>query len=110
MRKPNFKKAVLSPYVIISVLAGVILLSLTLFFRVNPVEGSVVDEKILGTPFHFFLLCTTMPAWIAGVVVGFTTFMSFPLMFLFQIIIFTFLGLLLRLIHRTIARFLHRHR
>ncbi len=109
MRKPNFKKIVLDPYVIVSVIIGVVLLTLTLIFRVNPVEASVVNEAIVGTPFHFFLLCTTMPAWIAGIVIGFTTIISYPLMFLFQIIIFTFLGLLLRLIHRAIIRSLHSH-
>ncbi len=102
MRKPDFKKIVLDPYVIASVIIGVILLILTLIFRVNPVECSVVNEAIVGTPFHLFLLWTTMPAWIAGIVIGFTTFISFPLMFLFQIIIFTFIGLLLRSIHRAI--------
>ena len=110
MRKPNFKKIFRDPYVIASVITGVVLLTLTLIFRVNPVEVSVVNDAIAGTPFHFFLLCMTMPAWIAGIVIGLTTFISFPLMFLFQIIIFTFVGLLLRLIHKTIARFLHRHR
>ena len=109
MQKAFFKNIVHEPYVIVSVITGVILLTLTLFFRVNPVEGSVVNESILGTFFHYILLFTTMPAWIAGIFIGFATCLSFPLMFLFQIIIFTFLGLLLRLVHRGIKRHLHSH-
>ena len=107
MYKANFKNIVCDPYVIVSVITGVILLILTLLFKVNPAEGSVVNEAVRGTIFHYFLLCTTMPAWIAGILIGFTTFLSFPLMFLFQIIIFTILGLLLRLAHRGIKRCLH---
>lgn len=94
MPKPTFKKMIPARYVITSALVGVILLSLTLFFRVNPAEGSVVDENIIGTPFHYFLYFTTMPAWIAGIFIGRSTFLSFPLMFLIQIIIFSFLGFL----------------
>ena len=107
MQKPIFKNTVRDPYVIVSVITGVILLTLTLLFRVNPVEGSVVNEAISGTFFVYILLFTTMPAWIAGIFIGFATFMSVPLMFLFQVTIYTFLGLLLRLIHRGIKRCLH---
>ena len=49
---------------------GALLLSLTLYFRVNPVEGSVVDERVVGSFFHYVLLVTTMPAWIAGALIA----------------------------------------
>ena len=77
---------------VVFMLAGSILLVLTLKFRVNPVEVTVVDDAIAGTNFHLFLLVTTMPAWIAGLVLGLGSFLSFPLMFVFQIIIFGLLG------------------
>lgn len=110
MQNAFLKKTVRDPYVIVSVITGAILLMFTLLFRVNPAECSVVNEAICGTFFHYILLFTTMPAWIAGVIVGLGTPLSYPLMFLFQAIIFTLLGLLLRLIHRGINRCLHFHR
>jgi len=91
---------------IVFVIIGVILLSLTLVFRVNPVEGSVVNDAIVGTTFHWFLLITTMPAWIAGIIVGMTTFLSFPFMFVFQIIIFWSMAKIVRLSYKTIKRLL----
>ncbi len=42
-------------------LIGVVLLSLTLYFGVNPVEATVVHPLIRGTWFHMLLLVTTMP-------------------------------------------------
>ncbi len=109
---PNitFKKVIPFLYIITLALVGVILLRLTLFFRINPAEATVVDERIVGTPFHCFLLFTTMPAWIAGFVLGGGKSLSFPLMYLVQIIIYSFFGYLLYLVRRAVGRFLHRHR
>ena len=104
MRKMILKNRIKDPYVILSVLTGIILLILTLLFRVNPVEGSVVNESIRGTPFHMFLFFTTMPAYMAGLFAGAGTFLTFPLMFLFQIILFALLGSLFRLIHNAVVR------
>ena len=104
MKKTNLKKVLYDPYIIASVIIGVILLTLTLIFRVNPVEGAVVSEAVRGTLFHNLLLYTTMPAWIAGMVVGFSTFLAYPLMFLFQIALFSISGLIFRLIIKGICR------
>ena len=96
-------KALLSNVVaIIFVIIGNILLALTLLYRVNPAEGSIVDEAIIGTTFHLVLLITTMPAWIAGAVVGMTTFISYPLMFVSQTILYWFLGKLVQLLCKII--------
>jgi len=71
---------------------SIVLLTLTLIFRVNPAEGSVVNKAIVGTLFHKILLFTTMPAWIAGVTCGGDTiFLACLLMYFFQIIIYGFI-------------------
>jgi hypothetical protein len=88
------------------VIIGVVLLSLTLKYRVNPVEGSVVDPNILGTSLHYILLPTTMPAWIAGE--SLASIISFKhnlelavtFMYLFQILEYYFLGTLIYFIIR----------
>jgi len=101
--------------VIASVLTGAILLALTLFFNVNPVEGSVVNDAIRGTPLHYVLLVTTMPAWIAGSMIFFPLehlidgewavwAVLYPLMFIIQVAIYAGIALLLRWIVRTIFR------
>ncbi|MHC4385976.1 MAG: hypothetical protein ACYTEU_10845 [Planctomycetota bacterium] len=106
MKKKTLQKIICDPYVIVSILIGIVLMSLTLYFRVNPAEGSVVDKAILGTLFHMVLLLTTMPAWIAGTTVAALTLwvLSYPMMFLFQVILYTGLGLVLRKIHNLIYR------
>jgi len=103
MRKETLRKIMCDPYVIVSVAMGVVLMVLTLHFRVNPVEGSVVAKAICGKPFHYILLITTMPAWIAGVFLGGTTILSYPLMFIFQALFYACLGLLLRWVHGKLA-------
>jgi hypothetical protein len=45
---------------------GLLLMALTLIFRVNPVELSVVDPRICGTPLHWLLFFSSMPAWLLG--------------------------------------------
>lgn len=101
-KKETFRKIMRDPYVVLLVFISVVLMALTLYFRVNPAEESVVDEAVRGKPFHYVLLVTTMPAWIAGVFLGGATVLSYPLMFIIQIIIYTGLGLLLRWTHRVI--------
>ncbi len=89
------------------VIVGAVLLILTIKFRVNPVEGSVVDPGIRGTALHWILLCATMPAWFAGVSLcgkasaGNYQF-AVTLMFLFQALIYYFLGKFTKLILSTI--------
>jgi hypothetical protein len=102
MDKRIFRKIVCDPYVIVSVCVGVVLMALTLYFRVNPAEGSVVDEAVRGTWFHYVLMVTTMPAYIAGLVLGPFLKVFIPIVFVVQIILYTVLGLLLRLIHRLV--------
>jgi hypothetical protein len=79
------------------VIVGVALLIMTLKYRVNPVEGSVVNTAIRGTALHWILLYTTMPAWIAGVSLssiacGDNYNFAVVLMFLIQIFLYYFLG------------------
>ena len=69
MKNPFSDKLALSTAVV-----GVVLMALTIAFRVNPVEGSVVSDCLRtawGRPLHLLLLVTTMPAWIAAIVVTF---------------------------------------
>lgn len=116
---PNVLKIIRDPYVIFSVFMGVLLMVFTMHYRVNPVEGSVVNESIRDTPFHYLLLVTTMPAWIAGAVIeelvlGWVHrdwedwFVVIPLIFIIQIALYMIFGLTLRLIHRVIIRMFSR--
>jgi hypothetical protein len=59
-----------APYVIAFVIIGAILMSFTLYFRINPVESSVVDSRICGSVFHWILFITSMPAWILGLLLS----------------------------------------
>ena len=79
------------------VIVGAVLLILTIKFRVNPVEGSVVNPAIRGTALHWILLYTTMPAWTAGFTLGEIAFVdnyetAVVLMFLIQVLLYYFLG------------------
>jgi hypothetical protein len=70
---------------------------LTLHFDINPVEGSVVPDSIRGTGFHVFLFITTMPAWIAGLMVSSVLPIPFPLMAcLMQILFYGIMGKIIR--------------
>lgn len=85
------------------VVIGAALLYLTIMYRVNPVEGSVVEPSVRGTALHYVLLFTTMPAWIAGfllsgMLLGCTEKLAIVLMFLFQVLFYYFLGKLISLI------------
>ncbi|MHC4658001.1 MAG: hypothetical protein ACYS83_02335 [Planctomycetota bacterium] len=83
-------------------IAGSILLALTLRYGVNPFEFTVVDEDILGTPLHYVLFITTVPAWIAGVVIGCSLlgwegmFLPGLFMFIVQVLLYGFLGKAMR--------------
>jgi hypothetical protein len=59
-----------APYVFAFVIIGAILMSFTLYFRINPVESSVVDPRICGSVFHWILFITSMPAWILGLLLS----------------------------------------
>lgn len=53
---------------------GMVLMALTITFRVNPAEGSVVPHFLTGTPWGrpilAVLLVTCMPVWIAVLFAG----------------------------------------
>ena len=90
----NFFK---DPFFWISALIGLVLMLLTLHFNINPVEGSVVSKAIQGTFFHVFLFLTTMPAWIAGLMVCMVLPIPFWVMAcLMQILLYGVLGKILR--------------
>lgn len=66
---------------------------LTLNFDINPVDGSVVPEGIQGTGFHIFLFITSMPAWIAGLMVSSILPVPFAVMAcIMQIFLYGILG------------------
>ena len=104
MKKQTLLKVACDSYVIVSVLTGIVLMALTLLFRVNPVEGSVVHNAVRGTMFHYVLLVTTMPAWIAGIFLSRAGISPYPVMFIFQIILYVIIGLVLRWIAHKISR------
>ena len=70
---------------------GVVLLCLTLYFGVNPVEATVVDPLIRGTWFHMLLFITTMPALLVLFIAG-DMIAGFVLMFFAQICVFWAFG------------------
>ena len=63
---------------------GIALMILTVVWRVNPVEGSVVPDFLTGNPFGeallLVLIATCMPVWIPTVfsVVTLASFLGFP--------------------------------
>ena len=73
---------------------GVVLLGLTLYFGVNPVEATVVDPLIRGTWLHMLLLITTMPALLVLFIAG-DMIAGFALVFFVQICVFGVLGRIL---------------
>ena len=84
-------------YFWIAAIIGVVLMLLTLHFNINPVEGSVVPEYIQGTGFHIFLFITSMPAWIAGLIVNSFLPVPFPVVVcIMQILIYGMLGKTMR--------------
>jgi hypothetical protein len=64
----------ISKLALIFALVGVLLMTLTLVWRINPVEGSVVPDFLTGTPLGrvvvAILLGTCMPVWILSVWIG----------------------------------------
>jgi len=88
---------------------GALLMSLTLYFRVNPVEGSVVDERVMGSLFHYVLLATTMPAWIAGALIAGAVWpLAVVLMYIIQAVLYAMLGWIFFLACRTVTNLLQR--
>ena len=90
-------------YFWITAAVGLVLMLFTLYFDINPVEGSVVPEYIQGTAIHIFLFFTCMPAWIAGLIVSSVIPVPFPVMACVSQILFY--GLLGKMIRRGILFF-----
>ena len=78
----------------ILMLIGVVLLGVSLHFRVNAVEVMVVDPSIRGTWFHMLLLITTMPALMVLLFAGYGI-VAHVLAFFVQFCLFLALGRLL---------------
>jgi hypothetical protein len=76
---------------------GLSLMVLTLYFDVNPIEGSVVAREIAGTWIHFLLFVTCMPAWIAGLFLSMIVPLPFAVMAcLSQILLYFLVGKVVR--------------
>jgi hypothetical protein len=76
---------------------GLVFMLFTLYFDINPVEGSVVPKYIQGTGFHIFLFVTSMPAWIVGLMVSGVLPVPFPVMAcIIQILFYGILGKIIR--------------
>ena len=75
----------------IFMIIGVVLLCLTLYFGVNPADGSVVNPLVRGTWIHIFLFITTIPALMVMLVAG-DDIVGFALMFFMQTCVFWTLG------------------
>lgn len=87
----------------ILMLIGIVLLSLTLYFGVNPVEATVVHPLIRGTWFHMFLLVTTMPALVVLMFAG-DSILGLVLMFFVQLCVFLALGRVLAFLFSFVAQ------
>ncbi len=101
--------------------AGVGCMVLTLAWRINPVEGSVVPRFLTDNPFGLVLFCllfaTCMPVWVAclifgGLIFGESDLSWFPkwldpfwlLVLSFQAILFFLLGKLVSVCRRRLLR------
>ena len=87
----------------IFMLIGVVLLGLTLYFGVNPVEATVVHPLVRGTWFHMLLLVTTMPALVVLFLAG-DMIVGFALMFFVQICVFWVFGRILAFLFSFVAQ------
>jgi hypothetical protein len=75
----------------IFMIIGVVLLCLTLYFGINPAEGSVVDPLVRGTWAHKFLFFASLTAMMVMLFVG-DGIIGIALMFLLQIGVYWGLG------------------
>ena len=104
---------------LVTALIGVILMILTLVWRINPVEGSVVPRYLTGTAIGVAVICflfvTCMPAWISGVYLAHVIPMVNPydpsgrivtccLMFIIQFMLYLGLGHMCSRLVRAVGR------
>ena len=65
------KKFWIDSTAIVFAMVGIVLMALTLAWRVNPAEGSVIPQflrdNVAGQAVHLLLLVTCMPVWFAAV-------------------------------------------
>lgn len=87
--------------VAVCIFIGIVLLSLALFYEINPAQESLIDN-VRGKPFYLLLVISNLPALFTGQcllgIFGDTTLIYlilFPFMFVVQIILYGFLGKLL---------------
>ena len=81
----------------IPAIIGLIFMLFTLHFDINPVEASVIPERIRGTGIHIFLFITSMPAWIVGLMVSSLIPVPFAITAcIMQIILYGILGKIMR--------------
>ena len=97
---------------VISAIVGIVLMSLTIVWKVNLVEGSVVSPFLLNTAYgrvlHLILLITCMPVWIA-VVISMARFIDstallYSVMLAVQAILFFAIGKLISLCIRVVKK------
>jgi len=95
---------------------GVVLMALTIVWRVNPVEGSVVapflSNTASGRVIHLILLVTCMPVWIVVVSVvtlfvlstEYIHYLGYALMLVTQGLLFFAIGKLISVCKRAVAK------
>ena len=109
MKKQMLLKLTCDPYVVVSVLVGIVLMILSLRFGVPSPCHAVVDERILNMPFIYGLLAVaTLPSFFAGAMLAQWTNYDWavPLIYFVQVVLYAVLGIILRQIHNLIRRIL----
>jgi hypothetical protein len=98
------RNSVKDPIVWITVGIGLALMVLTLYWDINPVDGSVVPSGIAGTWIHYLLFVLCMPAWIGGLFLSMIVPLPFQVMvYLCQILLYFLIGLLARRVFKFIS-------
>ncbi|GEM_PF-1962924 len=92
------------PVVWVTVCIGLLLMALTLYLDINPVEGSVVPREIAGTWIHILLFVLCMPAWIAGLFLSMIVPLPFQVMAcLSQILLYFLIGIVARRVFKFLS-------
>jgi hypothetical protein len=87
----------------ICMIIGVVFFCLTLYFGINPAEGSVVNPLVRGTWIHIFLFIATLPALSLMLVAG-DGIVGYALMVFSQVCVFWIFGRLLSLLFSAVAQ------
>jgi hypothetical protein len=85
----------------VCIFIGIVLLSLAIFYEINPAQESLIDY-VRGKPFNLFLVISNLPALFTGQYLlgafsktALIYLILFPSMFVVQIILYGFLGKIL---------------